>query len=259
MIDQEKVGLMTRLAIYEKKEKNSGLLYSRYFETDYVRYNILKTWVASTVAYWLIIAAYSFLHFDELLGKVNEIDYFAVMYKLLGGYVLFVFAYFVLGTFVYHVRYEKKKHGLVEYNGNMRKLIELNEGTRAKVKNDTQLENVTEAPAAKPMRQSADPSRGTVSRMNMVNARLAEEQEAKRQEIIANVNRLNERREREQAANEQRKREIEMEKERIRQRRRALEEEQMARLRKEREQSFVREDHTYSGPDQKNGQAGGNK
>ena len=254
MIDEKRVALMTRLAIYEKKEKNHDFLISKYFETDYVRYNVLKTWVASTVAYWLIVACYSFLHFDELLGKVNEIDYFDVMYKLLGGYVLFVFVYFVLATFVYHVRYVKAKSGLVEYNGNLRKLIELDEGGKGQVKSDTQLENV--APVAPVRKEQENKSRGSVNRMDMVNARLAQEQEAKKQEIIANVNRLNERREKERAAEEKRRRDIELEKERIRQRRQALERQQMERIRAEQSQTFTREDHTYGGDD--NNRFGGN-
>ena len=256
MIDQEKVSLMTKLAIYEKREKKNGLVLSRFFETDYVRYNILKTWVASTVAYWLIVACYTFLHFDEILGKVNDIDYFDLMYKLLGGYVLFVFVYFVFGTFVYHIRYEKVKGGLVEYNGNLRKLIELDENPGGKVKASAQVENIALSAAPTGNRKAAgNQTRGRVSRMDMVNARLAEEQEAKKQEIIANVNRLNEKREREQAEEAKRRREIEMERERVRARRRALEEQQMARVRNAQDPS-VREDHTYLG---NNNRPGGNE
>ena len=95
MINEKKVGLMTKISIYEKKEENRELVISKYYKTDYVRYNVLKQLVASTVFYWGAVACYIFMKFEDMLAKINQIDYFDLMYKLLGGYVVFCFAYFV--------------------------------------------------------------------------------------------------------------------------------------------------------------------
>ena len=43
MVDEKKTILMTKLAIFEKHEKNKSLVVSKYYRSDYVRYNVLKT------------------------------------------------------------------------------------------------------------------------------------------------------------------------------------------------------------------------
>ena len=49
MLNNRKVRLMTRLAIYEQTEGKEDVRISKYFRTDYVRLNVLKSIVAVTV------------------------------------------------------------------------------------------------------------------------------------------------------------------------------------------------------------------
>ena len=49
MVDEKKTILMTKLAIFEKHEKNKSLVVSKYYRSDYVRYNVLKKWVGLTI------------------------------------------------------------------------------------------------------------------------------------------------------------------------------------------------------------------
>ena len=48
MINNEKVKLMTKLAIYEKKNEEDIKL-SKYYKVDYVKHNILKTLITVTI------------------------------------------------------------------------------------------------------------------------------------------------------------------------------------------------------------------
>ena len=116
MVDEKKTILMTKLAIFEKHEKNKSLVVSKYYRSDYVRYNVLKTWVAVTVLYWCVIAGYIFMTFDSILEKLNDLDYFAVVYKMLGGYVIICAIYFLFAFILYNYRYKKARNGLVQYN-----------------------------------------------------------------------------------------------------------------------------------------------
>ena len=102
MVDEKKTILMTKLAIFEKNEKNKSLVVSKYYRSDYVRYNVLKTWVAVTVLYWCLIAGYVFMAFDSILEKMNDLDYFAIVYKMLGGYVIVCAIYFVIASLIYN-------------------------------------------------------------------------------------------------------------------------------------------------------------
>lgn len=250
MIDEKKVGLMTRLAIYEKHEKRRNLVMSRYYQTDYVRYNVLKTWVASTVAYWSIVGSYVFMKFDDLLAKINDIDYFDLMYKILGGYVAFCLVYFLLSSMVYHYRYIKAKPGLVEYNSNLRDLIELEGGPmhRGKpVKNFVSEENSEQAPekqeASAPEKQE---QRTVVRRSEIVKRRIQEEEKRKEEEILENVKKRNERLAERNEEMLRIKRQQEADKRRIQERRRQIEQEQMNQIRRMQMQQMSRENHVYN-------------
>lgn len=246
MIDEKKVGLMTRLAIYEKHEKRRNLVMSRYYQTDYVRYNVLKTWVASTVAYWSVVGAYVFMKFDDLLAEINDIDYFDLMYKILGGYVAFCLVYFLFSSLVYHYRYIKAKSGLTEYNSNLKDLIELEGGPmhHAKpVKNARIImDSGREAEQGKEPESKEKKPKTVVKRSEIVKQRIQEEEKRKEEEILENVKRRNERNEELLRI----KRQQEADRRRILERRKQLEQEQMNRIRRERMQQMSRENHIYN-------------
>ena len=235
---------MTKLAIYEKHEENDGLYMSRYYQRDYVRFNVLKTWIAVTVAFWSVVGAYVFLQFQNLLEKINEMDYFSIMYDLIGKYVICCAIYFVFAWLVYNVRYYKAKKGLVEYNSHLRQLIELEEGGGKVVsERESRVSNRVETKLA----PTPNAERGNVTKSDMIGKVQAEEEEKKRQEIIENMKRINEQKARRAEAEEKKRQQIEIEKQRIREKRRALEAEQMERFKREQQESFKREDHTYNG------------
>lgn len=249
MIDENKVRLMTKLAVYEKKEDNRNLVISKYYKKDYVRYNVLKTWVASTVVYWSVVGAYVFMEFDSLLAKINDLDYFNIMYKMLGGYVVFCLVYFLLATALYSYRYDKAKPGLIAYNVNLKALINYNEGGR--VVEDSEVKLAAESVNHDGNTYSArkDSGRAVVSRSAMVQQRIQQEEKLKEQQIINNVKQRNARLAAQNEAMLRKQRQMEMEKRRIQERRQQLEREQMNRLRNERMQnvSQKREDHVYQG------------
>lgn len=196
MIDENKVRLMTKIAIYEKKEGNKNLLISKFYRSDYVRFNVLKALVAATVAFWLVVGAYAFIKFDELLAKVNDVDYFDVMYKLLGAYVFFCLGYFFFAQIVYSYRYSIAKPGLIRYNVNLKKLIEAYGVKKKKKKNknnkivgkvidDEELDlELEEAPL--------QTEKVRIKRTDMISKRKEQEEEEKKQQIIENAQRRKE-------------------------------------------------------------------
>lgn len=273
MLDEKKISLMTKISMYEEKEENRELVISKYYKADYVRYNTLKQLVAATLVYWGVVAFYIFMKFEDMLVQINQIDYFSVMYKLLGGYVLFCFIYFVFAYFVYNYRYLVAKKGLTRYNSHLRQLIELEGGFKSKIRvikdsdidafsgnmlefddlDDLDANNGDENKSSEPKQSiklgNQNSSRGNVSRMAMFNQRVKEAEEEKKQQIIANANRLREREQEQIEKKNQKQKAIEEERKRIKEKRMQLEREQMEKLRMEREQRMAqnRENYTYQG------------
>ena len=226
MVDEKKVKLMTRLSIYEKKEKNDGLVMSRFFERDYVRFNVLKTLVAATVVYWAVVGAYVFVSFEVILNSINNMDYFGVMYRILGWYAVFCFVYFFFAYLVYSYRYGKKRKGLTQYNSDLRDLIEISGGPmhRGKLVRNSNIDVIRDDD--KNRKPSSERSRNVVNRTEMVRNRMKREEEERNKQIIENSRRLEEKRKNKQALMERKQRENEQAKFEMRQKRMALEEEQ---------------------------------
>lgn len=123
MINEDKVILMTRLAMYEQSTGKEDLDKARYFKHDYVKYNCLKTLVTTTVAFWLVVAAYIYYNLASIIEKLVDIDYIGVASKLVVSYGVTCVAFMGLAWILYSYRYSKAKPHLIKYNQNLKKLI----------------------------------------------------------------------------------------------------------------------------------------
>lgn len=132
MINEEKVALMTKLAIYEQHEEKKDIPLTRFYEEDYVKLGCLRTAISSTFGYFVFIAAYIYMNNEELLAKINEIDYFAMAKNLITGYLITLVVFFIFAFFVYTFRYQKARKGLMQYNQNLKRLMRLYEGKKSK-------------------------------------------------------------------------------------------------------------------------------
>ena len=146
MLDEEKIKLMSKVTIYEEKERTKGLMLSKFYKEDYVKYGCLKTLISTTICYWLCVAVYVFINFEKVLNDLNDMDYFKVISHLVGGYIVAMLIFYLYGFVVYNYKYSKAKPHILEYNRSLKKLIKLyekddirNDITRDKIKVYTQI------------------------------------------------------------------------------------------------------------------------
>lgn len=125
MINEEKVKIMTRLAIYESTKGKRQLNISKYYKRDYVRYNMFKTAVASTVAFFVLLGIYILVNAEELMMWLNSADILHEATKLGIIYLIFVVFYMLIARFVYAHKYEKVKPDVIIYNHNLKRLKEI--------------------------------------------------------------------------------------------------------------------------------------
>ena len=130
-MDEEKIRLMTRITMYEQKQDMNDLILSRYYKEDYVKFGCLKTLVVTTICYWLCIAAYILLRFDQFLEELNSMDYFKVIGGLMTGYIIVMVVFYIYAFIVYNYKYSKAKPRLIAYNKMLKKLIRLYEAEEA--------------------------------------------------------------------------------------------------------------------------------
>lgn len=124
VINEEKVRIMTKLAIYETTKGRKQLNISKYYKRDYVRYNMFKTIVASTLAFVILITIYVLVNAEEVMLWLNDADILHEAAKIGIIYLVFVVCYVLIARFVYAHKYEKVKPDVIQYNHNLKKLKE---------------------------------------------------------------------------------------------------------------------------------------
>lgn len=125
MLNFKKIRLMTKLAVYEKKEGKEDIYLSKYYKTDYVRFQVLKSILSATVGYGLILAMIGLYKMEYLIKNAVTLNY-----KLIGTYVLAFYLMTVtvygLGSFVvYSMKYDASRKKLSRYFKLLKKLEKL--------------------------------------------------------------------------------------------------------------------------------------
>lgn len=122
MLNNKKIRSMMKLAIYEQKEGKEDIKMSKYYKSDYVRYNLIKTLIAVTVAYLLVLLMIGVYYSEFLIAEAVNLNYKAIGVKALAGYILIVTAYSVGSIFGYNLKYEKSRGRLARYYKRLRGL-----------------------------------------------------------------------------------------------------------------------------------------
>lgn len=125
MLNEERIKLMTKMAIYEEKEGKKMVSIASYFRGDYISLQIIKAAISATICYVLIVGVYIYYNFESLLSDVYKLDLWAVGKSALKGYLFIVFIYAVIAFVLYTYRYNKAKYSLKQYFYNLKKLNDL--------------------------------------------------------------------------------------------------------------------------------------
>ncbi len=122
MLNENKIKMMTKMAIYEKNEGKSMLKTAKYFKSDFVTLGILKTVIASMLAYIVIVILYILCNIEYLAANINSIDYASLGLSMLGYYLAFIVVFAVIAGIVYSVRYESTRNEMKKYFSRLNKL-----------------------------------------------------------------------------------------------------------------------------------------
>jgi len=122
MLNERKIRLMTKLAIYEKKEGREDLKLAKYYKGDYARLQAWKTGVAVTVAYLLLLVVAAVYKLEYFFANAFEINYEALGKRVLGIYVIVLAAYVIFAILGYSLKYAASRKKLARYFRMLRKL-----------------------------------------------------------------------------------------------------------------------------------------
>lgn len=127
MVNEERVRLMTRMAAYEKDgyKKNKKII--GFFKSDYVSLQMLKTVIASTLAFGILFALYILYDFELFMKDIYKMDMFGFAKSVMIIYLIFlgITMLFTYVTSLYH--YNRALQSTKVYYGNLKKLSHIYE------------------------------------------------------------------------------------------------------------------------------------
>ena len=125
MLNNRKVRLMTRLAMYEQEEGKEDIRLSKYFQTDYVRLQMLRTIVSVTLGYLLVLVILLVYHSEYLIRDAVILDYRGMLVRYAGIYRMLITVYISLSTIGYMIKYRMSRKKLAKYFRMLRRLRSL--------------------------------------------------------------------------------------------------------------------------------------
>lgn len=132
MLNENKVKMMTKMAIYEKNEGRRMLKTARYFKSDYIAFGILKTLITTSIAYIIMLIMYVLYNMESIIKDINKIDYTEVGTNLIIGYVAMMAVFSAIAFVVYGKQYDNSRNGLKRYFSRLNKLERFYNGHKRK-------------------------------------------------------------------------------------------------------------------------------
>ena len=122
MLNNRKIRIMTKLATYEESEGKEDIKLSKYYKTDYVRLNILKTIMSTTFGYLLLLIMLAVYKSEYLIENAVSLDYKSLLTTVL-GYYLIILTVMIVGALIgYSIKYDKSRKQLSQYFHMLKKL-----------------------------------------------------------------------------------------------------------------------------------------
>ena len=115
MLNEEKIKIMNKLAMYEQGEGKKYLPVSRYYRSDYIGLALIKNFFLVTIGYCLILAGIAAYFGEYLVDKIHKMDLVAVGRNAVIGYVVVLVVFSVATYIQYSVKYHKAKKSVKEY------------------------------------------------------------------------------------------------------------------------------------------------
>ncbi|MGN0326620.1 MAG: hypothetical protein ACI4DW_09915 [Lachnospiraceae bacterium] len=134
MLNESRIKLMTKMAVYEEHEGKKSMSIGTYFRGDYIGKEVIKSIIYATIAYVIMIAVYVCYDFEILAQEIYNMDLIQFGTKMLKDYLKLVVGYAIVTYVFYAMRYQKARRSLRSYYNNLRRLNSMYRKEEAKNK-----------------------------------------------------------------------------------------------------------------------------
>lgn len=125
MLDNDKIKIMTKLAIYEKRIGKEDFAINHYFKNDYILINNIWTRVSVTVSCAIIFTCYILMKIFLFLSDDIPFDLYGLAIACVAIYVGLMIVYSIFSTDIYKRKYKDSQRRLSAYNDLLNTLNEI--------------------------------------------------------------------------------------------------------------------------------------
>ena len=122
MISQEKIRLMTDLAIYEKKNEHDVFKINNFYRSDYIMWQMLLSLVRYTLVFLVLFGLYIVFKADTLFYNINLSGITETLKRLGMIYGTGLGIYLVITWLVSARRYKSARKGMLLYATKLKRL-----------------------------------------------------------------------------------------------------------------------------------------
>ncbi|MDD6207870.1 MAG: hypothetical protein PUB10_05040 [Clostridiales bacterium] len=124
MLNDVKIRLMTQLSLFEKQHKKDIEL-TRFYQSDYIRLQIVKSIVAATAGFLLVGGLVLLYNLEYIIEEAVRIPYQEWGYRILACYFVSLAVYGLISAIIAVVRLHRAQVRLQGYRKNLRRLRQM--------------------------------------------------------------------------------------------------------------------------------------
>ncbi|MDY4693819.1 MAG: hypothetical protein SO401_09815 [Blautia sp.] len=122
MLNEEKIKVMNKLAMYEKGEGRKYLPVSKYYRSDYIGLALIKNFFLVTIGYGLVLTGIGAYFGNYLMENIHKMNLVTLGIDILIGYLAVLVIFSVLTYIQYSIKYRRAKKSVKLYYEELTKL-----------------------------------------------------------------------------------------------------------------------------------------
>lgn len=127
MINEERVRQLYKVALHEQSQGKLHRQIGRYYKSDYIGKEIIKSIFTGTIAYLFMSVLYLIYYWTDVLDQVGQLEWKNLLLPMIVFYVIYMLIYILVTYFIYKARYHECNKSLDEYEEELQVLNKMYE------------------------------------------------------------------------------------------------------------------------------------
>lgn len=126
MLNEDKIRIMSRCAMYEKAKGKEDIRIHHYFQSDYIRLNTLKTLIGVTFGFVMCFGLYLLINVEYFMNNIVTLDLMSVGKEILIIYGIVMIVFALISILFYGWKYADARKRVRGYYDDIQLLKEMN-------------------------------------------------------------------------------------------------------------------------------------